>query len=173
MNAAAAIALMIDIEGGYVDNPHDPGGATKYGITQRTLDGLRARFPLLPANVADLAPSQASTVYESVQWEEIAGNELDPALAVLALSVAVNMGEQRAILLLQDTSGIIPRDGVMGPGTLMALKNWRSPYYPGQHIAEEYAARAAVRYAQLYASEAVFAWGWYRRLFRVYTASVS
>ena len=68
MNRDQAINLMLRLEGGYVNDSHDPGGATKYGITQRTLDSLQKK-PLpakLPANVHDLTPDQATVIYQSV-----------------------------------------------------------------------------------------------------------
>lgn len=173
MNQAQAIALMIQLEGGFVNNPRDPGGATKYGITQRTLDQMHAKLPgRLPATVQQLTEDHATLIYQTVQWHEIAGDQLDPRLALVMLNSAINQGTPTAVEILQSLSGCYA-DGVLGPATLHAVGAWRSAYYPGQHIAEEFCAHAAVRYAQLYAAEGQFALGWYRRLFRVYTAALA
>jgi lysozyme family protein len=171
VNQAQAIALLIVIEGGYVNNPSDPGGKTKYGITQRTLTSLLPKFHGFPPNVEALTEDQASLIYQTIQWRDIGGDQLSPALACCVLNSAVNQGTPTAVEILQSVAGC-DADGVLGPATLRAVAAWKSAYYPGQHIAEEFCAHAAVRYAQLYAKEGQFALGWYRRLFRVYTASV-
>jgi len=174
MNATDAIALMLRLEGGYVDNPADPGGATKYGITQRALIGVRSRLygHPLPASVADLTADQATLIYQTVQWHDIAGDYLPAALACVMLNSAVNQGTPTAIELLQTMLGVVV-DGIMGPNTVAAVHRWASPYDPAQSIAEEFCAHMAARYARLDTSEDQFELGWYRRLFRVYTLAVS
>lgn len=163
------IGLMLKLEGGYVNNPTDPGGATKYGITQRTLDSLRSSPPCrLPATVDQLTPDAATTIYRVIDWDKIAGDSLPPALAALMLNSAVNQGLPTAVMLLQGIVSV-KCDGIMGPGTLAAVQSWRSSYLPEQTLAEEFAARAAVRYARLDAQEDQFELGWFRRLIRVYT----
>jgi lysozyme family protein len=173
MTRDQAIGLMLRLEGGYVDDPHDPGGATKYGITQRTLDSLQKKpLPVkLPPNVHELTPDEATVIYQSVQWYEIHGDSLPGPLAVLMLNAAVNMGETRAVTLLQATLGL-KVDHIMGPATLDAVVHWKSAYMPEQTVAEEFAARCACYYAELNASESSFELGWFRRLFRVYTLAV-
>jgi lysozyme family protein len=174
MNRAQSIELMIRLEGGYSNNPGDPGGRTKYGITQRTLDSLQGKaLPcVLPKDVADLNPDQAEIIYGTVQWAQIHGDDLPGALAPLMLNAAVNQGEPTAIGMLQDCLGV-PRDAVMGPRTLAAVAGWHSPYMPEQSLAEEFAARVGVHYATLNAKEGQYELGWFRRLMRVYTLAVS
>lgn len=174
MNRDACIALMLRLEGGYVNDTRDPGGATKYGITQRTLDSCHADAALgvLPDNVRDLRPEQATVIYAATDWQQIHGDELPGPLACLMLNAAVNMGEPTAVGMLQDCLGV-PRDAVMGPRTVAAVKDWRSPYLPEQTLAEEFAAHVGVRYATLNAREGQYELGWFRRLMRVYTLAVS
>lgn len=174
MNRDQAITLMIQLEGGYANVKGDPGGRTKYGITQATLDSVRpvAGYNFsMPADVSDLTPQQASWIYRTVDWAQIHGDELPGALAPLMLNAAVNMGEPTAVHLLQECLGM-QTDGVLGPHTLAAVASWRSSYMPGQTLAEEYAAHVGVKYASLYAKEGQFELGWLRRLFRVYTLAV-
>lgn len=173
MNRDQAIAIQLRMEGGYANVAGDPGGATKYGITQRTLDSLQTRpLPVrLPKTVHELTPDQATIVYQSVQWYEIHGDSLPPALACLMLNASVNMGEPEAITLLHDVLGLTGT--IVGPETLNAIPHWHSPYMPEQSIAEEFAARCAAHYAALEAKEGQFELGWLRRLFRVYTLAVS
>lgn len=173
MNRDAAIALMLKVEGSFANVKGDPGGHTKYGITQRTLDAVRGVTPGLPTNVADLTPEQATSIYRGVQWVHIRGSELDPGLAVLMLNAAVNMGEPRAIMLLQATAGLTPQTGFFGSITMGAVTAWRSSYMPEQTIAQEYAAQCAKHYAELNGTEGQFELGWFRRLFLVYTLAIT
>lgn len=171
MNREAAIALMIRLEGGEVNAVGDPGGHTKYGIIQRTLDAVRPTIEGLPANVADLTEYDAAEIYRGVQWVHIRGNDLAPPLACLVLNAAVNLGEPRAIMLLQKACGI-PVDGSFGAQTLNAVNAWRSKYQPDQTLAQEYAVQVAVWYASLYGRLGQFEVGWLRRLFLVYHLAV-
>jgi lysozyme family protein len=172
MNRDDCIALQLKLEGGEANLKGDPGGHTKYGITQHTLDACSAKDFTLPAYVGDLTTEQAASIYRTVQWRDIRGDNLPPALACLMLNSAVNQGTPTAIHMLQDCLGV-PVDGILGPATLAAVPNWRSRYMPEQTLVEEFAAHVAARYAQLYGSESQFELGWFRRLFRVYTLTVS
>lgn len=166
------IAFMIRLEGGEANVAGDPGGHTKFGITQRTLDYLRSQWWQLPANVADLTAEQATAVYERVEWADIHGDDLPTPLACLMMNAAVNEGEPTAIRMLQECVGEVA-DGILGPKTLEAVKTWHSRYMPEQTLVEEFAARVGAKYAQLYGTEAKFELGWFRRLFRVYTLAVN
>ena len=172
MNRNDCIALQLRLEGGEANLKGDPGGHTKYGITQRTLDAVRGRIPGLPASVGDLTPEQATLIYQQVQWVNIRGDDLPPTLAPLVLNAAVNFGEPRAVMLLQEVLGVTP-DGAFGSGTFAALEAWRPVFMHEQTLAEEFAAHVALRYAKDYAGEPQFALGWFRRLMRVYTLAVS
>jgi lysozyme family protein len=171
MTRADCIAVLLKFEGGDSNNPADPGGATRAGITQRTLTALRqerAEFSTYPESVFDLTSEQIVTIYEDTDWAQIRGDELPDGLACIVLNVAVNEGEPTAVRMLQACAQT-QQDGVLGPATLAALHAWRSAYMPEQSLAEEFCAHAAVRYAELYPREAGFELGWMRRLFRVYT----
>jgi lysozyme family protein len=173
MNRDQAIAIQLRLEGGYANVAGDPGGATNFGITQRTLDSLQTKpLPVkLPKLVGQLTPDQATVIYQSVQWLEIHGDSLPGPLACLMLNASVNMGEPESILLLHETLGLTGT--IVGPQTLNAVTHWHSSYMPEQSLAEEFAARCAIHYASLYAREGQFELGWLRRLFRVYTLAVS
>lgn len=169
MTRDQAIALMIRLEGGYVNNPRDPGGATNGGITQRTLDSLEISG--LPKDVKDLTQSQIAYIYQGIQWKAIAGDALPDSIAVLVLNAAINQGEPTAIRMLQSVVNV-KLDGIMGPSSLAALDKWKSSYLPDQTLAEEFCAHVATHYAEFNAKEGEFELGWFRRLFRVYTLSL-
>lgn len=165
---------MIRLEGGYANVKGDPGGRTKFGITQRTLDSFRGKpVPtVLPADVADLTEDQATVLYRLVDWDAMHLDSVPLALAALLLNSAINQGEPTAIGMLQDCLKI-PRSAIMSPSTVEAIKSWHSPYMPEQSLAEEFAAHVGTHYAMLSAKEGQFELGWMRRLFRVYTLAVS
>ena len=162
------INIQLMFEGGYADVAGDPGGATNFGITQHTLSMLRnlPAFDNYPASVADLSRDQAAAIYGAVDWPQIHGDELPPAVACVLLNIAVNEGEGEAARILQ-AAVRVPVDGIIGPQTLRAVSTWTSAYMPTQTLVEELCARAAVRYAELYGVEGKFELGWMRRLFRL------
>jgi len=174
MTRDEAVALMIRLEGGEANVKGDPGGHTKYGITQATLDSYRKNAPLLglPTNVANLTTTQAAVIYIDVDWDAMQCDELPAPLAALMLNSAVNQGEPTAVGLLQECLGLRV-DRLMGPATLAEVATWKSKYMPEQTLAEEFAARVAVRYASLNRTEWQFELGWMRRLFRIYTLAIS
>lgn len=101
-----AIPVTLQHEGGFVDDPDDPGGATKYGITQKDLDATRAEYPGFPANVADLTPEQASNWYETTTKPERFNNPLyweiaDQAVATKVFDLGVLFGVGEAVKILQ------------------------------------------------------------------------
>jgi lysozyme family protein len=175
MNKAQAIGIQIQLEGGEANLKGDPGGHTKFGITQATLDHLNTGTNWvgvkLPSNVSSLTEDMAYAIYDKIDWQQIRGDDLPGALAALVLNCAVNMGEPEAVVLLHECLKL--QGGIIGAETIAAVKSWRSSYMPGQTLAEEFAAHVGVKYASLYAREGQFELGWLRRLFRVYTLAVS
>lgn len=88
MSFERAFEIVIGAEGGLVDDPADPGGLTKYGISQRT-------YPKL--DIRNLTLEQAREIYQRDYWEA-AGCDLitNPVLAILVFDAAVNMSVERA-----------------------------------------------------------------------------
>lgn len=111
-----ALALVLTFEGGFVNHPKDPGGATNLGITRATLSRARGR----PASVADvkaLTRLEASGIYRRSYWDTVAGDRLPAGLDLAVFDIAVNSGPGRAARLLQRALHIA-EDGVIGPQTL-------------------------------------------------------
>jgi len=157
------------IEGGFADNPNDPGGATNYGITQRYLTNARAKNTALPVSVKDLTAAQATALYKADQWEAVKGDAIPPAVALHAFDAAVNEGSGTATMLLQKALGI-KVDGVMGPATVAAANASALPA-----LLAEFTALRAAHYAEMTAANASlkgFALGWMRRTVNVYTTSL-
>lgn len=114
-----ALALVLELEGGFVADPRDPGGATNHGITRATLARARGR----PASVADvkaLTRAEAGAIYRHSYWAEIGGDALPAGLDLAIFDFGVNSGPARAIEALQTALGL-KADGRIGPATLAAL----------------------------------------------------
>jgi lysozyme family protein len=110
-------------EGGYVNHPRDPGGATNFGITQRTLTSIRQANPSLglPANVKNLTRDQAKTCYRIAYWNPIRGDQLPKPFAFQLLDSYVNTSPETVIRWAQRAAGVAD-DGKIGPVTLAALQ---------------------------------------------------
>jgi len=111
-----AVGVVLRHEGGYVHDPADPGGETKYGISKRS-------YPEL--DIANLTREQAIEIYRRDWWERYGYDRLqDDAVATKLLDMAVNMGPATAHRLLQEALVFlgydIAVDGIIGPQTIVA-----------------------------------------------------
>jgi len=118
-NFDRCIALLLKEEGGYADHPSDPGGATKYGITQRTLATYR-RTDVSKADVKALTEAEAIAIYRKNYWNAIRGDELPEGIDHCVFDYAVNSGPARAAKALQWAIGFKEEavDGHIGAQTL-------------------------------------------------------
>lgn len=98
-------------EGGYVDHPADPGGATKYGITLATLQSWRDR-PTSKGDVRQLTKTEASAIYRARYWDEIGGNSLPAGVDAVAFDIAVNHGVGRWRQWSSIARGLSPEDAI-------------------------------------------------------------
>lgn len=111
-NFNACLALTLKWEGGYCDNPKDPGGATKFGITEAVFEachearGLLRRAIGKPPLVKTLTRQEAAHIYHTQYWKPIAGDSLPLGLAMVVFDIAVNMGVDRAKQWLAATQGL-------------------------------------------------------------------
>ncbi len=120
----ACLRQVLTHEGGYVDHPRDPGGATNLGITRRTLAGWRKVSPwwdLPKAEVRGLGVTEAAAIYRKLYWERCRGGSLPAGLDLAVFDFAVNSGPDRAIKALQRELKVVA-DGFVGPLTLGAVK---------------------------------------------------
>jgi len=119
-NSARAIREILKHEGGYVDHPHDPGGATNKGITIETF-----RRYIKPGATTDdlrkLTEEQAVLVYKRQFWDRVGGDSLPSGVDYAVMDFAVNSGPTRAVKFLQRIVGSA-QDGRMGPATLAATE---------------------------------------------------
>ena len=109
-------------EGGYVNNPDDRGGPTKYGITQADMPEV---------NIADITVEMAVAYYQEHYWKPLYSQINDQALANKLFDCGVLFGVGTAVKLLQismEDGGKIAvvEDGVFGPETLSDVNQYGS-----------------------------------------------
>ena len=118
------LAQVLRHEGGYVDHHKDPGGATNYGITRKTLARWRRISPwfkLKKSEVRDIKKAEVTAIYRSLYWQRCNGPMLPAGLDHAVFDFAVNSGPTRAIRHLQALVGT-RRDGIPGELTLRAVR---------------------------------------------------
>lgn len=112
-------------EGGYVNHPKDPGGATNRGVIQRTYDGYRRRKGLPKQSVKLITMDEVMDIYRTQYWDAVMGDQLPAGLDYAVYDFAVNSGPKRAIRFLQELLGKnVIQDGVMGNQTLGVLADF-------------------------------------------------
>ena len=115
-----AVEHVLRHEGGFVQHPRDPGGATKYGITRQTLSRAKKR-PVSINDVRRLSRKEAIAIYRQLYWDPVRADELPPGLDLAVFDLAVNSGPVRAVTMLQRALGV-EADGILGPVTLGAAR---------------------------------------------------
>ena len=119
-NWQQAFEQMLKSEGGYVNNPADPGGRTNLGVTQATWESWVGR-PSDEAEMRSLTADKVEPLYKKKYWDAVRGDELPVGLDYLVFDFAVNAGPGRAIKVMQSAVGVTP-DGGFGPLTMAAVK---------------------------------------------------
>ena len=117
------LPFVLKWEGGYVNHPADPGGATNQGVTQKVYDTWRSRNGQLPRSVKELTEAEMQAIYEGGYWLPPRCDRLRDALDLVQFDTAVNMGVGRAVRFLQTAVGAAA-DGDYGPQMAVFLKGW-------------------------------------------------
>lgn len=107
-----AFEFLIGHEGGYVNDPRDPGGETKFGVSKRA-------YP--DENIAELTLTRAKELYKRDYWDKIDADNLPTHVRFAVFDAAVNAGVVTAIKFLQRTVKVLD-DGKMGPKTMAAVR---------------------------------------------------
>ncbi len=154
-------------EGGYVNDPDDPGGATNKGITIKTFERYAHLLGIQPTleNLKSLTDDQAGIIYEKIYWGGIRGEEIkDVQVAYQFVDFYINAGSN-AIRTMQksvnDLGGNIGVDGKMGPATLGGINGLN-----GEQLFDKFKANRLAYYQNLVARKPVlqkFLKGWTRR----------
>lgn len=158
-----ALSHVLDMEGGYDDDPADPGGPTNRGITLADLAAARGTTVTSSTRGALLRDLKAISleeirgIYLERYWRPCLAGRLPPSLAIMHFDSAVNMGAGTAARMLQEAVGTAV-DGEIGPLTLDAAARTTIAT-----SLERYAALRRRRYRSL-ATFARFGRGWLSRV---------
>lgn len=107
-----AFDRLLGHEGGYVNDPEDPGGETNWGISKRSYPDV---------DIKNLTRDQAKAIYRLDFWQRVHGDELPFAVAFQTFDFAVNSGIETAVRYLQRACGVAD-DGHWGPVSQAAIK---------------------------------------------------
>jgi lysozyme family protein len=144
----ACFEIVIGHEGGYSNDPRDPGGETKYGISKRA-------YP--QADIRNLTLDGAKAIYRRDYWDKLRCDELHPGIALVLFDAGVNVGVGRAASWAQTAAGV-KVDGVIGPVSVAALNRMD----PLALITEVHASR--IHHHASLPTWGTFGKGWSRRL---------
>jgi lysozyme family protein len=120
----ACYSFTLGYEGGYVNDPNDPGGCTNMGITIGTLQAWRGPdVTVTCSDVQALTEPEAFLIYAQNYWAPVQGSDLPVGLNLQVWDWGVNSGPGTAIIKLQWMVGCT-EDGIMGPETLAATERY-------------------------------------------------
>jgi lysozyme family protein len=153
------LAFTLKAEGGYVDDPVDPGGATNMGITLATLRQWSDDPDLGATQVEDMTQRTARAIYRSLYWNPLRADALPPGVDLSVFDMGVNAGIWRSARLLQRALGFTGEnvDGCIGPETLAAAAKCDA-----RALVDDLAERQAAYYRGL-ADFPTFGTGWLNR----------
>lgn len=172
-----ALSKLLELEGGYVNNPHDSGGETYAGITRvnnpswagwSLIDGLRQEFPSLTQLNKELSSSMdlaalVQSFYNKAYWDFDTIESQD--IATKIFSINVNFGKSKGIRLLQTALSKLGEhvvvDGALGEKTLTAMNRANPERLLRQLTLESILAH--VRIVMYNQSQDVFLEGWIKR----------
>lgn len=148
-------------EGGFTDDPKDPGNWTggKQGVGE--LKGSKrgisaASYPHL--DIKNLTDGEIEDIYRQDFWRKLRCDDIPPPLDEFLFDFAVNSGTGTAAASLQGAVGTL-RDGVIGPKTLAAI-----PLKPIYEILRQVFVDRAMIFA-LNQNDRLYGRGWFARLF--------
>jgi lysozyme family protein len=110
------IEVVLEHEGGYVNDPKDPGGETNFGIAKRSHPDV---------DIKNLTKEGAKEIYKEVYWDKNKVESLPEELWHIYFDMCVNQGKSRAVKIIQRAvngkGGSLTVDGGMGPMTITAI----------------------------------------------------
>jgi lysozyme family protein len=155
-NFEKSLAELLKHEGGFVNHPSDPGGATNLGVTQAVWEDWIDRA-VSEENMKALTPAKVAPLYRELYWDRVKGDKLPAGVDYCVFDAAVNSGVSRAAKWLQTTVGAVA-DGAIGEQTLkqVLLTN-------PQMLIDKYSANR-LAFLQRLATWPTFGKGWERRV---------
>ncbi|MBK3745432.1 glycoside hydrolase family 108 protein [Paraburkholderia aspalathi] len=160
-----SMPYVFEEEGGYSDNPADPGGATNLGITINTLSAWEGHRVTASA-VKALTAQTANKIYQTEFWNKISADQLPAGVDYAIFDFAINSGPARAARVLQQVVGVHP-DGVIGAQTIAAV-NRRSPASIINAVSD-----IRLSWLKTLTGARIFGTGWAARVERVRTRALA
>ena len=142
-------------EGGWVNNPADPGGETIWGVTKRVWEDYTGK-PI--DSMKGLTQDDVKPLYRDRYWKAIRGDELPSGLDYCVFDCAVNSGVSRAVKILQSIIGV-NNDGAIGNNTMAAVSQFKDP----TQLIKDY-AKERLKFVEGLKTFAVFGEGWESRI---------
>jgi lysozyme family protein len=163
------LAFTLRAEGGYVDNPSDPGGATNMGITLATLREWSDDPNLGIAQIMDIQLRTVRAIYRTQYWNPLRADALPVGVDLSVFDFGVNAGVWRSARVLQRALGFTGDevDGCVGRQTLAAAAN-ADPRLLVHNLAERQSA-----YYRGLADFPIFGQGWLTRTEERKTAALA
>ena len=119
-NFEDCLAHVLASEGGFVNHPKDPGGATNRGVTQAVYNAYRKIRGRGMQSVKFITDDELRAIYKFQYWDKVQGDFLPTGLDYAVFDFAVNSGVGRAAKYLQAVLGVA-QDGQIGARTLAAI----------------------------------------------------
>lgn len=119
-NFEESLKRVLTSEGGYVDNPHDPGGATMKGVTLKVYEDYLGRL-VTKQELKDIPDEHIQDIYKRQFWDSLKCDDLPNGVDYLAFDFAVNAGCYRSAVCLQKAALIEHVDGAIGPKSIEAV----------------------------------------------------
>jgi len=115
-----SLDMVLHHEGGFVDHPDDPGGATNKGITHKTYADFLDRPLEDVSELKNIPKEHVQKIYKTGYWDAVRADELPAGVDFCVFDWAVNSGPRRAAKALQKAAGATV-DGAIGPMTVAAV----------------------------------------------------
>lgn len=119
-NFDTIFTAILGYEGHYTNDPRDPGGPTKFGVTQKTLAAWRKK-PVSADDVKNMVVTEARAIFKAQYWDQCGGDQLPSGVDFAVVDMAYNSGPGRAVQTLQRVLGV-KVDGVAGVFTLNEVR---------------------------------------------------
>lgn len=106
-NFNACLAVTLRWEGGWSNNPKDPGGPTQQGITLKTYS-LWKRRPVTVSELRNIPVGDRDAIYHQLYWIPIGCDALPKGVDMMLMDIAVNSGDGRAHVWAMQTDNMAP-----------------------------------------------------------------
>jgi lysozyme family protein len=164
-NFEKSLALVLKHEGGYVNNPKDPGGMTNLGVTKKVWDAYIGHVST-EAEMRGLTPALVGPLYKKLYWDISRCDELPSGVDYAVFDFAVNAGVSRSIKVLQSALGVT-QDGQIGPATLTKLVGVNAKELLNQF------SQSKTNFYKSLATFSTFGKGWLNRVASVQTEAAT